>query len=118
MDNWNKIETVPTVDALVKEEVPAVVEAIETDIVETEVIETTVDESPISAPDVEVEPLVVNTSKEDDVVLYAIKDLSTPSGLSIAKGYSKVSIKDAKEFLEYKSIRKASTEEIKTYFNK
>jgi hypothetical protein len=112
MDNWNKIESVPTTDALIKEEAAVVAESVAVEAVEAVVEETP---KPTPAPAAAPAPKV---EKEDGVVLYALKDIVTASGLSISKGYSKVSLSNAKEFLEHKAVRKASPEEIKTYFNK
>lgn len=102
MENWNKIESVPAVDALVKE---------------SPVVEPTVVEQKAPAPAAP-KPAQVAHNSSDSVVLYAIKDIATESGASVLKGYSRVSNKDAELLLQYGSIRKASAEEIETYFNK
>ena len=102
MENWNKIESVPAVDALVKETpvaAPVVVE---------QKAPTTTDLKPTQ------EALTLLES----VVLYSIKDITLSSGLSVSKGYSKVNKKDSEQLLKNPSVRKASTEEIETYFNK
>lgn len=106
MDELNKLETVPTVDALVEED----------SAVKIEVVEPVIEPAP--TPEPEAKPVAPKIIKEDGVVLYSLKDISTESGLSISKGYSKVSIANANELLGYKSVRKASAEEIKVYFNK
>jgi hypothetical protein len=99
MEDLNKIESVPAVDALVKE-APAVQPAAV--------------EHKAPAPEA---PKPTSTSSES-VVLYATKDIITESGLSAPKGYSRVSKKDAEQLLQYSKVRVASTEEIETYFNK
>jgi len=95
MDNLNKIDSVPPVEALVKE-APAVQPAA----VEQKA------------------PAPAAPTSSDSVVVYATKDIITESGASASKGYSRVSKKDAEQLLQYSKVRVASTEEIETYFNK
>lgn len=95
MDNLNKMDSVPPVEALVKE-APAVQPA---------AVEPTA-------------PATAVHASSDSVVLYATKDIITESGASAPKGYSRVNKKDAEELLQYSKVRVASTEEIETYFNK
>lgn len=102
MENWNKIESVPAVDALVKE----------APVVEPAVVEQ---KAPTPAAP---KPAQAAPNSSDSVVLYSIKDINAGSGISISAGYSKVSKKDAETLLQYGSIRKASAEEIEIYFNK
>ncbi len=102
MENWNKIESVPAVEALVKE----------SPVVEPAVVEQ---KAPTPAAP---KPAQAEPNSSDSVVLYSIKDIVAESGASASKGYSKVSKKDAETLLQYSSIRKASAEEIETYFNK
>jgi hypothetical protein len=102
MDNLNKIDSVPPVEALVKEAPAVQPSAVEHKAPATE------SQKPVSA----------TPTSSDSVVLYAIKDIVTESGASASKGYSKVSKKDAEELLKYNKVRVASKEEIETYFNK
>ena len=106
MEDLNKIESVPAVDALVKE-APAVQPAAFVRPAPT---------API-APEAP-KPTTPTPTSSDSVVLYAIKDIVTESGASAPKGYSRASKKDAEELLQYSKVRVASTEEIETYFNK
>jgi hypothetical protein len=99
MDNLNKIDSVPPVEALVKEAIAVQPAAVEH--------KAPASESPKPTP----------TSSES-VVLYATKDIITESGASASKGYSRVSKKDAEQLLQYSKVRVASKEEIETYFNK
>ena len=92
MEDLNKIENVPTVDAPIAPAAPAPV---------------------APAP---VAPATPTSS--DSVVLYATKDIVTESGASVSQGYSRVSKKDAEQLLQHSKVRVASTEEIETYFNK
>lgn len=100
MDNFNKVENVPAVDALVKE----------APVAQPAVVEHVAPEAP--------KPTQQTPNSSDSVVLYAIKDIVTESGAFASKGYSRVSKKDAEELLQHTKVRIASTEEIETYFNK
>ena len=102
MEDLNKIESVPAIDALVKE-APAVQPAAV--------------EHKAPAPEAP-KPTLATPTSSDSVVLYATKDIVTESGASISQGYSRVSKKDAEQLLQYSKVRVASTEEIETYFNK
>lgn len=99
MDNLNKMDSVPPVEALVKEAPAVQPVAVEQ--------QAPAPEAPKPTP-----------TLLDSVVLYAIKDIVTESGASAPKGYSRASKKDAEELLQYSKVRVASTEEIETYFNK
>jgi hypothetical protein len=100
MEDLNKIENVPAVDALVKE-VP---------VAQSAVVEQVAPEAP--------KPTPATHTSSDSVVLYATKDIVTESGASVSQGYSRVSKKDAEQLLQHSKVRVASTEEIETYFNK
>ena len=102
MDNFNKVENVPAVDALIKE-TPTVVPAPV--------------EQKAPAPEAP-KPSQQTPNSSDSVVLYALKDIVTESGAFASKGYSRVSKKDAEELLRHTKVREASVEEIETYFNK
>jgi len=91
MEDLNKIENVPTVDAPV---------------------------APTPAPVAPAPVAPATPTSSDSVVLYATKDIVTESGASVSQGYSRVSKKDAEQLLQHSKVRVASTEEIETYFNK
>lgn len=120
MDDLNKLETVPTLDALVKEQT----------IVEVKPVEPAVEESPapVAAQAPKLTPTIVipqpapaaqaptpKPAKEDDglVALYSGKNFVT-----ILKGYSKVDKTLAEELLKNKNIRLATEEEAKQHLNK
>lgn len=107
MDNWNKIESVPAVDALIKEE----------PIVEVEVVEPVVEEAPAPTPEPTPapKPSAPKPAKEDNnlIALHSAKDF-----VGISKGYSKVDKSLAERLLKNKNIRLATEEEIKTHLNK
>lgn len=96
MEDWNKLESVPTVDALIKEE-PAI---------EVKPVEPVVEEAPAPAP----KPVAPKVEKEDKglVALYSEKNL-----VGISKGYSKVDKNLAAELLKNKNVRLATPEEFK-----
>jgi hypothetical protein len=91
MEDLNKIENVPAVDAPV---------------------------APAPAPVAPAPVAPATPTSSDSVVLYATKDIVTESGASVSQGYSRVSKKDAEQLLQHSRVRVASTEEIETYFNK
>lgn len=102
MDNLNKIDSVPAVEALVKEAPIAVAAVVE-------------QQNPtVPAP----KPIQEAPNSLESIVLYSIKDINLASGPSIPKGYSKVNKKDSEELLKHPSVRRAGVEEIETYFNK
>ena len=110
MDDLNKIETVPTLDALVKED----------PVVEVKPVEPVV--APVTAPTAPAKPVasapVVQAPKpvkEDKnlVALYSAKDF-----VSISKGYSKVDKALAEELLKNKNVRLATQEEVNQNLNK
>lgn len=108
MDDLNKLETVPTLDALVKEE----------PIVEVKPVEPVVEKSPAPTPTPAPKPEPTpapKPAKEDDglVALYSGKNFVT-----ILKGYSKVDKTLAEELLKNKNIRLATEEEVKQHLNK
>ena len=105
MDDLNKLETVPTVDALVKEE-PAV---------EVKVVEPVIEKAPAPEPTPAPKPAEPKPAKEDKnlVSVYSSKDF-----VSISKGYSKVDKSLAESLLKNKNVRLATEEEIKTHLNK
>ena len=80
-----------------------------------EVVEPVVEE----APAVSVIPTTeLKIDNKNGIVLYSQRDMKSKDGLSISAGYSKINELDAKKWLNNKSVRVASAEEIKTYFNK
>lgn len=99
MDDLNKLETVPTVDALIKEE----------PIVEVVPVEPVVEKAPEPTPAPKTAP-APKVEKEDKnlVSLYSEKNL-----IGIAKGYSKVDKNLAEELLKNKNVRLATSEEFK-----
>ena len=111
MDEINKLEAVPTLDALVKEE----------PIIEVKPVEPAVEESPapvaVETPKPTPAPVAPAPKpvKEDDglVALYSAKNFVT-----ILKGYSKVDKTLAEELLKNKNIRLATEEEVKQHLNK
>jgi hypothetical protein len=106
MEELNKLETVPAVEALVKEEPSVELKPVESAVVEAPAPEVV--EAPKTAP-------ASKTVKEDDgvVALYSSKNFS-----GISKGYSKVDKTLANELLKNKNIRLATEEEVKTHLNK
>ena len=98
MEDWNKLESVPAEDALIKEE----------PIIEVKPVEPVVEEAP--APTPAPKPVAPKVEKEDKglVALYSEKNL-----VGIAKGYSKVDKNLAAELLKNKNVRLATPEEFK-----
>ena len=124
MDELNKMQNVPTSDALVKEE----------HIVEVKPVEPVVAQSPAPAAPTPAAPAPAAPApaaaapasaaapapapkpvKEDKnlVALYSAKDF-----VSISKGYSKVDKAIAEELLKNKNVRLATQEEISQNLNK
>jgi 3-oxoacyl-ACP reductase-like protein len=116
MDELNKMQNVPTSDALVKEE----------HIVEVKPVEPVVAQSPAPAAPTPAAPAAAAPApaaaapapkpvKEDKnlVALYSAKDF-----VSISKGYSKVDKAIAEELLKNKNVRLATQEEISQNLNK
>ena len=110
MDDLNKLETVPTLDALVKED----------PIVEVKPVEPVV--APVTAPVAPAKPTTPTSAaqapkpvKEEKnlVALYSEKDF-----VSISKGYSKVDKGLAEELLKNKNVRLATQEEVNQNLNK
>jgi hypothetical protein len=106
MDEFNKLETAPTVEAIVKEE----------PIIEVKPVEPVIEEAPAPAPVEAPKPApAAKPAKEDKnlVGLYSSKDFT-----GISKGYSKVDKSLATELLKNKNIRLATEEEVKAHLNK
>jgi hypothetical protein len=107
MDELNKMQNVPTSDALVKEE----------HIVEVKPVAPAVAQSPAPAAPAPVLPSAPAPKpvKEDKnlIALYSAKDF-----VSISKGYSKVDKSIAEELLKNKNVRLATQEEISQNLNK
>jgi len=106
MDELNKLEAVPTIHALVKEE----------PIIEVKTVEPVVEEAPaplkVEAP--APGPLSKPIKQDKNLVsLYSAKNFT-----SISKGYSSVDKELATELLRNKNVRLATEEEVKTHLNK
>lgn len=101
MEDLNKLETVPTVDAIVKEE----------PVVEPVIVERVIEQAPIGVPTPK--PTPPAKTDKDSVFLYSSKNF-----VGIAKGCSKVDKDLAEQLLKNKNIRLATQEEINIQINK
>jgi hypothetical protein len=110
MDELNKMQNVPTSDALVKEE-----HIVEVKPVEPVVAQSPAPAAPTPAPAASAATPAPKPVKEDKnlVALYSAKDF-----VSISKGYSKVDKAIAEELLKNKNVRLATQEEISQNLNK
>lgn len=104
MDELNKIEAVPTVDALFKKE----------PIIEVDTVEPVIEKSPAPAPVETLKPDLKPVKEDNNLVaLYSAKDF-----IAISKGYSKVDKALAEELMKNKNVRLATEEEVKQHLNK